>query len=82
MIDFNGGSYFFYHNGALPGGSGYTRSVAVEKFTYNSNGTFPTITMSTTGAPQVGTLNPYVRQEAETIAWGSGSRPRCPPRAG
>ncbi|WCN84645.1 family 43 glycosylhydrolase [Micromonospora sp. LH3U1] len=72
VIDFNGGSYFFYHNGALSGGGGYTRSVAVEKFTYNSNGTFPTITMSTTGAPQVGTLNPYVRQEAETIAWGSG----------
>nr|WP_239561966.1 family 43 glycosylhydrolase [Micromonospora luteifusca] len=72
VIDFNGGSYFFYHNGALPGGGGYTRSVAVEKFTYNANGTLPTISMSTTGAPQVGTLNPYVRQEAETIAWGSG----------
>ncbi|MBM0234212.1 family 43 glycosylhydrolase [Micromonospora sp. STR1_7] len=72
VVDFNGGSYFFYHNGALPGGGGYTRSVAVEKFTYNSNGTFPTINMTTTGAPQVGTLNPYVRQEAETIAWGSG----------
>ncbi len=28
--------------------------------------------MTTTGAPQVGTLNPYVRQEAETIAWESG----------
>ncbi|WP_435207599.1 family 43 glycosylhydrolase [Micromonospora sp. bgisy143] len=72
VIDFNGGSYFFYHNGALPGGGGYTRSVAVEKFTYNTNGTIPTINMTTTGAPQIGTLNPYVRQEAETIAWGSG----------
>ena len=72
VIDFNGGSYFFYHNGALPGGGGYTRSVAVEKFSYNANGTIPTITMTTAGAPQVGTLNPYGRQEAETIAWGSG----------
>jgi hypothetical protein len=72
VIDFNGGSYFFYHNGALPGGGGFTRSVAVERFSYNSDGTFPTITMSTTGPPQVGTLNPYVRQEAETMAWGSG----------
>ncbi|MDG4810022.1 family 43 glycosylhydrolase [Micromonospora sp. WMMD1120] len=72
VIDFQGGSYFFYHNGALPGGSGYTRSVAVEKFTYNADGTIPTMNMTTTGAPQVGTLNPYVRQEAETIAWGSG----------
>lgn len=72
VIDFNGNSYFFYHNGALPGGGGYTRSVAVERFTYNSNGTIPTISMTTTGAPQVGTLNPYTRQEAETIAWSSG----------
>jgi hypothetical protein len=72
VIDFNGNSYFFYHNGALPGGGGYTRSVAVERFTYNSNGTIPTITMTTTGAPQVGTLDPYTRQEAETIAWSSG----------
>jgi arabinoxylan arabinofuranohydrolase len=72
VIDFNGGSYFFYHNGALPGGGGYTRSVAVEKFNYNADGTIPTINMTTTGAPQAGTLNPYVRQEAETIAWESG----------
>ncbi|WP_155370719.1 family 43 glycosylhydrolase [Catellatospora vulcania] len=72
IVDFNGGSYFFYHNGALPGGGGFTRSVAVEKFTYHSDGTIPTINMTTGGAPQVGTLDPYVRQEAETIAWGSG----------
>ncbi|MEN3533532.1 family 43 glycosylhydrolase [Microbispora sp. ZYX-F-249] len=72
IVDFNGGSYFFYHNGALPGGGGFTRSVAVEKFSYNADGTIPTINMTTTGAPQVGTLDPYVRQEAETIAWESG----------
>jgi hypothetical protein len=28
--------------------------------------------MTTAGAPQVGTLNPYVTNEAETIAWASG----------
>jgi len=72
LVDFNGGSYFFYHNGALTGGGGYTRSVAVEKFSYNADGTIPTINMTTTGAPQIGVLNPYVRQEAETIAWESG----------
>jgi arabinoxylan arabinofuranohydrolase len=72
VIDFSGGSYFFYHNGALPGGGGFTRSVAVEKFNYNPDGTFPTINMTTTGAPQIGTLDPYLRQEAETFAWESG----------
>ncbi|WP_308799624.1 glycoside hydrolase family 43 protein [Streptomyces sp. UH6] len=72
IVDFAGNSYFFYHNGALPGGGGFTRSVAVEKFAYNADGTIPTINMTSAGAPQVGTLNPYVRQEAETIAWGTG----------
>ncbi|ONI91286.1 glycoside hydrolase [Saccharothrix sp. ALI-22-I] len=72
IVDFKGGSYFFYHNGALPGGGGYTRSVAIEKFAYNSDGTIPRLTMTTAGPPPADTLNPYVRQEAETIAWGSG----------
>jgi hypothetical protein len=72
IIDYKNSSYFFYHNGALPGGSGYTRSVAVERFVYNPDGTIPQMTMSTAGAPQVGILDPYVRQEAETMAWASG----------
>ena len=72
IVDYQNNSYFFYHNGALPGGSGYTRSVAVERFTYNSDGTIPVLTMTSQGPPQLGTLNPYVRVEAETIAWSSG----------
>ena len=73
IIDFNNNLYFFfYHNGALPGGSGYGRSVAVEGFVYNSDGTIPTMKMTTGGPPQISTLNPYVQQEAETIAWSSG----------
>ncbi|MER5606359.1 family 43 glycosylhydrolase [Micromonospora tulbaghiae] len=72
IIDFKGNSYFFYHNGALPGGGGFTRSVAVEKFSYGADGSIPTINMTTSGAPQVGTLDPYARREAETMAWGQG----------
>jgi hypothetical protein len=72
VIDYKGSSYFFYHNGALPGGGGYQRSVCVERFTYGTNGSIPVLNMSKDGAPQVGTLDPYVRQEAETIAWESG----------
>jgi hypothetical protein len=72
IIDFNNASYFFYHNGALAGGSGYTRSVAVERFVYNSDGTIPQMRMTREGPPQNGVLNPYVRQEAETIAWSEG----------
>lgn len=72
IVEFKNSSYFFYHNGALPGGSSYTRSVTVEAFVYNADGTIPSMTMTTAGAPQVGTLDPYVRQEAETMAWASG----------
>lgn len=72
VVDFKGNSYFFYHNGALPDGGGYHRSVCVEQFKYNSDGTFPTINMSTTGPAQIGNLNPYVKTEAETICWESG----------
>ncbi|GID90677.1 family 43 glycosylhydrolase [Amorphoplanes digitatis] len=72
VVDFNGGSYFFYHNGALPGGGGFTRSVAVERFTYGSGGTIPTMNMTATGPAQVAAVNPFQRQEAETIAWSSG----------
>ncbi len=72
VADFKGNSYFFYHNGALPDGGGYHRSVCVEQFKYNADGTFPTINMTTTGPAQVGNLNPYVKTEAETICWESG----------
>jgi len=72
VIDYKGNSYFFYHNGALPGGGGFHRSVCVEQFQYNPDGTIPKINMTKEGPAQIGTLNPYVRNEAETICWSSG----------
>lgn len=72
ICDYKGKSYFFYHNQRLPGGGGFNRSVAVEEFSYNSDGTFPTIKMSENGPSQLETLNPYKRTEAETICYESG----------
>lgn len=72
LVDYKGNSYFFYHNGALPGGGGFTRSVCIEQFEYNADGTIPTINMTTEGINPVDTLNPYIRNEAETIAWEFG----------
>src|SRR3954463_3897544 len=72
VIDFKGNSYFFYHNGALPGGNGFNRSVCVERFQYNTDGSFPTIRMTESGPAGVGHLNPYEKTEAETICWESG----------
>jgi arabinoxylan arabinofuranohydrolase len=49
------------------------RSVCVEKLTYNSDGTIQKLTFwSASGVKQVGTLNPFRRVEAETIAYSEG----------
>ena len=36
IVDYKGATYLFYHNGALPGGGGFTRSVCVQKAELNS----------------------------------------------
>ncbi|MBQ0022768.1 MAG: family 43 glycosylhydrolase [Prevotellaceae bacterium] len=72
ICTFKGHNYFFYHTGWLPGGGGFTRSVAVEEFNYNADGTIPQIKATKAGVKPIGTLNPYQRQEAETIAMSSG----------
>jgi arabinoxylan arabinofuranohydrolase len=72
LVDYKGNTYFFYHNGALPDGHGFHRSVCVEQFEFNDDGTIPTIDMTKAGAPQIGHLNPYGTVQAETICWESG----------
>jgi arabinoxylan arabinofuranohydrolase len=76
IIDFKGGSYVFgftYElNFALTPIHRERRSVSVAQFEYNSDGTIPNLAWwDKTSAPQLGTLNPYQRVEAETIAWTS-----------
>jgi uncharacterized membrane protein YgcG len=71
-VDYKGRSYFFYHTGDLPGGSDFTRSSCVEEFKYNADGTIPTIPMTKEGPAPIENLNPFVRTEAETIAFSSG----------
>jgi len=72
VTDFKGHSYFFYHTGKLPGGGGFGRSVAVEEFKYNGDGSFPTILPTDEGVKPVGTFCPYRRVEAETMAFSKG----------
>lgn len=72
VADFKGNSYFFYHTGKLPAGGGFGRSVAVEQFKYNPDGTIPTILPTDEGVKAVGSLNPRKRVEAETMAWSKG----------
>src|SRR5665213_134020 len=72
VVDYNGKTYLFYHNAALPGGGGFHRSVCVEEMKFNPDGSIVQMTMTKEGVAPVATLNPYQRVEAETIAWESG----------
>ncbi|CAN7421201.1 glycoside hydrolase family 43 protein [Pseudoduganella sp. LjRoot289] len=49
IVDFNGKSYIFYHNTAVPGGGEDRRSVAVEEFQYAADGTIPFIAQTVDG---------------------------------
>ena len=53
IIDFKGKSYFFYHNGSLPKGGSYRRSICVDYMYYNADGTIKKIVQTTTGVAPV-----------------------------
>ena len=72
VADFKGHSYFFYHTGKLPQGGGFGRSVAVEEFKYNADGSFPTIMPTDEGVEPVEKFDPYRKVEAETMAFSKG----------
>ena len=72
VADYKGHSYFFYHTGKLPNGGGFGRSVAVEEFKYNADGSFPTIMPTDEGVKPLATFNPYVKVQAETMAFSKG----------
>lgn len=66
-VEYKGHHYMFYHNGKLPDGGGYKRATCIEEFTRNDDGTLPFINFTTQGVAQLQSVNPYERQEAETI---------------
>ena len=72
VADYKGHSYFFYHTGKLPNGGGFGRSVAVEEFKYNADGSFPTIMPTDEGVKPIATFDPYRKVEAETMAFSKG----------
>ncbi|MBP1638671.1 MAG: glycoside hydrolase family 43 [Bacteroidetes bacterium] len=69
IIDYKGNSYLFYHSGLLPNGGSYGRAACVEQFSYNSDGTIPSVTATKEGPKPIGFIDPYKRVEAETMAW-------------
>jgi hypothetical protein len=77
IIDYKGHSYVFGFNyqlnSMLTNIHHERRSVCMEEFKYNPDGTIPELPWwSKKGVRQIGTLNPFIRTEAVTIAWESG----------
>lgn len=72
-IEFKGKSYLFYHNGALPGGGGFKRSVCIEPFNFNADGSISLIVPTNEGVKEsASNVNPFRKVEAETIGWEQG----------
>lgn len=75
VVDFKGKTYFFYHDQSLPGGGGFNRSVCVEELVFNDDGSISPFKPTREGIREgIGSLNPYQRVEAESIAWSEGLR--------
>ena len=72
MIDYKGKTYFFYHNGALPGGNGFNRSVCVQEASFNKDGSIKPMKMEAGITKSIKPLNPYQKTEAETISFSEG----------
>lgn len=82
IIHYKGGNYVFGFNFklnfALTDTHHERRSVCVAKFDYNHDGTIVELPWweEAEPVPQIGTLNPYDRTEAETICWSEGMKSR------
>jgi hypothetical protein len=49
IVELNGKTYMFTHNGTLPEGTSYSRSVTVEEIKYNPDGTMQKCDVTTKG---------------------------------
>lgn len=77
IFEFNEEYYITYHAQTVGKAMGVTkgyRSTHINKVDMNEDGTIQPITGDMKGIPQLETLDPYQRIEAETIAWKSGGK--------
>lgn len=72
IVHYKDKDYFFYHTAWAPGGGGFNRSMAVDELTFNEDGTIKPVKATRTGVAPLCTLNPYIRQQAETINKAEG----------
>jgi len=66
VVDFRGNTYFIYHNGSLPNGSGYRRVACVEEVSFYTDGTLEYIQETATGVS--GETNTLTTKKGEVLA--------------
>ncbi|GEL11446.1 glycoside hydrolase [Flavobacterium glycines] len=57
VIDFKGKTYFFYHNGELPTGGSYRRSICVDNLYFNEDGSMQKVILTKEGVKSIKQLN-------------------------
>lgn len=77
IIEYKGNSYVFGFSYAIlkktMSKHNERRSICVARMTYNEDGTIQKLPWwSSEGVQQIGTLNPYIKNEAETISFSEG----------
>lgn len=78
FFEFNGTTYLTYHAQTVTKALGFPnhcqgyRSTHIDKVSYDSNGHIKPVRGTYEGVSQTKNLDPYVRNEAETIGWSSG----------
>lgn len=78
FFEFNGKTYLTYHAQTVtkalnfPANSQGYRSTHIDQVSYDTNGHIKPVKGTYQGVPQTKNLDPYVRNEAETIGWSSG----------
>ena len=78
FFEFNGSTYLTYHAQTVtkalnfPANNQGYRSTHIDKVSYDTNGHINPVKGTYQGVPQTKSLDPYVRNEAETIGWSSG----------
>ena len=53
IIDYKGKTYFFYHNGLLPTGGSYRRSICIDYMYYNPDGTIQKVVQTKEGVKAI-----------------------------
>ncbi|MBQ9598672.1 MAG: AbfB domain-containing protein, partial [Clostridia bacterium] len=84
VIDFGGKTYFIYHNGALPHGSGFRRSVCVQELEFDDDGYVKPLTETSIGLNGTASViktsdDKYVGHSAFRNPLGDGSYPLSVP---